>query len=366
MRSLRRSDEAVAARRLPRAAVCALLWLAVPLAHLALLGAVAAGPGAAALSPPARTAVSLRLLPSRPPQPLPPPAAAVLRTTAARLAAPRPAPRTAHLPLAPAAVAAPQTTSEVMPDLTPSAAPSTPAEVSASPAGEPIPVYATRLPEPARLHYRLQRGEHIGSGTLHWQVDDVGYELRLDSNWPGQPAQAAASRGLIDADGVAPLRHTELRRAREVRAVNFQRDAGRISFSGPQAMYALRAGAQDRLSWMIQLPAIVQADAALLRPGAVVTLFVAGTRGDAEAWRFEVLGREVLQLPDGETADALQLRREPTRPYDTRVEVWLDPARGHLPVRARFTTLPGGTPLELTLLAAEAAAHLETARAAPR
>jgi len=78
---------------------------------------------------------------------------------------------------------------------------------------------------------------------------------------------------------VAPLRHAELRRAREQRAVNFQREAATITFSGPQVAYALPPGAQDRLSWMIQLPAILEADAALTRAGAVVTLFVAGTRG---------------------------------------------------------------------------------------
>jgi hypothetical protein len=80
-----------------------------------------------------------------------------------------------------------------------------------------------------------------------------------------------------------------------------------------------------------------------------VTLFVVGTRGDAEPWRFEVLGNEPLRLPAGEVPQALRLKREPTRPYDTRVEVWLDPARQHLPVRVVFTTLPGGQPLEMAL-----------------
>jgi hypothetical protein len=114
---------------------------------------------------------------------------------------------------------------------------------------------------------------------------------------------------------------------------------------------------------MIQLPAIVEADAALARAGAVVTLFVAGTRGDAEAWRFEVQGPAALELPAGAVPNALQLQREPTRPYDTRVEVWLDPQRQHLPVRAVFTTLPGGQPLQLELAPP---AGLENAAVAPR
>jgi len=227
-----------------------------------------------------------------------------------------------------------------------------------------MPVYATRLPDPAQLHYRLQRGDKIGASRLQWQRSDGGYELRLEVNWPGQPAQGSASRGMIDADGVAPLRHAELRRAREQRAVNFQRDAALITFSGPQQAYALPPGAQDRLSWMIQLPAIVEADSALARVGAVVSLFVAGTRGDAEAWLFEVLGSVPLELPAGPVPQALHLRREPTRPYDTRIEVWLDPARQYLPVRAVFTTLPGGQPLQMDLVGQDSG--LEIGVAGPR
>jgi hypothetical protein len=55
--------------------------------------------------------------------------------------------------------------------------------------------------------------------------------LRLDVELPGEPLQGSASRGLIDAEGVAPLRHAELRRARELRAVNFQLETANITFS---------------------------------------------------------------------------------------------------------------------------------------
>jgi hypothetical protein len=51
-------------------------------------------------------------------------------------------------------------------------------------------------------------------------------------------------------------------------------------------------------------------------------------------------------------ADVLHLLREAQRPYDTRVEVWLDPAQQHLPVRAVLSTVPGGQPLEFRLLEA--------------
>jgi hypothetical protein len=139
------------------------------------------------------------------------------------------------------------------------------AERAAAAGGAGLPVYATRLPDAVQLHYRLQRGTAVGAASLHWQRGDAGYEMRMDVAWPGQPAQGSASRGQIDADGVAPLRHAELRRARELRAVNFQRETASNTFSGPRGAYALPPGAQDRLSWMIQLPAILEADPALAR-----------------------------------------------------------------------------------------------------
>jgi hypothetical protein len=71
---------------------------------------------------------------------------------------------------------------------------------------------------------------------------------------------------------------------------------------------------------------------------------VVGVRGAASLWRFEVRGGQRVATPSGE-ADTLWLVREPAHPYDVRIEVWLDPARGHWPVRVRQTQVPGGEPL---------------------
>jgi len=343
-------------RSTARGGAVALLGLAVLALHLLLLHGVwplPAPPGAsgtvalqvrriAAASPPVAEVPAV----PEPAPAAPPPVAAAVRPQVP-VKAPPPSP----------AVQAP------VPMPAPAPAPSGEAP---APSGEaPWPVYATRLPEAAELHYRVQRGDRVGSAQLQWQPGDAGYRLRLDTRWPGQAPRGLASHGRVDAEGVAPVRHAELQRAREVRAVNFQREAGRITFSGPQLAYELQPGAQDRLSWLIQLPAILQADATLARQGTTVRIFVVGTRGDAEPWRFEVQAHEALELPAGAVARALYLRREPTRPYDTRVEVWLDPAREHLPVRARFTTVPGGVPLQMDLASA-AAEDLEIGAPAPR
>ncbi len=347
-------------QRLPRVAAWALLALAVLLSHGLLLRALLdqAAPQPAA----APRLIALALAPTPTPTPTPTPVAADAPAPAPPAIGPTatpPSPPRSPSPLRPPRAAHPAPAPSTL------AAGAAAAPVDAADIGTAAtPVYPTRLPDAASLHYRLQRGQAVGSARLQWQRDADGYVLRLDTAWPGQPAAGSASRGVIDADGVAPLRHAELRRAREVRAANFQREIGRITFSGPQRAYALPPGAQDRLSWLMQLPGIVAADPALRRAGASVTLFVVGTRGDAEAWRFEVLGAEGLALPAGTIADALRLKREPTRPYDSRVEVWLDPARQHLPVRALFTTLPGGEPLQMELAAAEP--ELEISAAGPK
>lgn len=224
----------------------------------------------------------------------------------------------------------------------PSAAAETPA------AGQPVPVYATRLAPAATLQYAMQRDAPTRrdlQAELRWRPDGERYTLSL-----GYAAIGRASVGALDLHGLAPERHVETRRGRELRAVNFQRDTGRITFSGPALEHPLLPGVQDRLSWMLQLAAVLAANPALAEPGSEVLLQVVGVRGDAAVWRFVVQGRETLDLPAGTVANALHLHREPQRSYDTRVDVWLDPARHHLPVRVRLQTRAEGEGTDFTLL----------------
>lgn len=213
------------------------------------------------------------------------------------------------------------------------------------PGGVVPPVYATRLPPAVTLRYALQRGSAQGQAELRWQPGEDRYALHLRTQLTGAPAVVWASEGGLDADGIAPERYAESRRGREQRAANFQRpvDApGRITFSGPQVEYPLLGGAQDRLSWLVQLAGVMAADPALASPGREVAIFVAGTRGDGDVWIFTVVGAEDIDLPAGPVTGALHLRREPRRPYDTLAEAWLDPARHHLPVRVRLRVRPTG------------------------
>ena len=217
---------------------------------------------------------------------------------------------------------------------------------------ESVPTYATRWPTAQLLRYEWRRGQAMGVAELDWQPGPEHYRLQLRGRAPGVPPLAWVSQGGFDANGLAPLRYTESRRGREVRAANFQRDKGRISFSGPPVEHPLMPGVQDRLSWMLQLAAVLEASPQLGTSDAAISMWVVGTRGDAEVWSFTVQGQPLLTLPAGETVRTLHLLREPRHAYDTQAQVWLDPARQHLPVRLQLRLRAGGDGMEMLLLSA--------------
>ena len=249
------------------------------------------------------------------------------------------------------------------------AAASSEGEPQPLPGGPPPLTYATRLPPPAVLQYTVQReGPGLGSGPaaavvaaaarqglqaqLIWrpEPDTATYTLSL-----GLGAVGTASVGGLDLHGLAPERHVETRRGRELRAANFQRQpaaegGGRITFSGPRIEHPLWPGVQDRLSWMLQLPAVLAAEPGLGQPGREVLLLVVGVRGEAAPWVFRVVGSGPLALPAGVVAEALHLQRTPRHAHDTQVDVWLDPARHHLPVRWRLQHRADGPATEFSLL----------------
>ena len=235
------------------------------------------------------------------------------------------------------------------------AAPSAPepewlqAEPSPDPGGQNVPIYETRLPPAQTLVFDLRRGQASGRAELDWLPSGATYQLTLQGHAVGTPPLSWTSLGGLDPTGLAPLRFTESRRGRELRAVNFQRDAGRVTFSGPPIEYPLVPGGQDRLSWMVQLAAVMAANPGLAQAQSQVSIWVVGTRGDADVWTFTVQDRAALDLPLGRVENTIHLVREPRRPYDTQVQVWLDPARHHLPVQAFLMVRATGVGTEFRL-----------------
>ena len=232
--------------------------------------------------------------------------------------------------------------------LLPVAQPTEPRAAPAADGDPPPPVYATRVPPPFRLTYALRRGALSGQAELTLQRAGSGYELELKGTALGLEVLGLRSQGSLGPHGLMPERFVDRRRGRDRLAANFDHGAGRITYSGSAASQPLRLGAQDRLSWMVQLAAILEAAPAPHGAGSRIAVSVSGARADVDTWTFIVQDRQRLSLPGGAVVEALRLTREPRRPYDTQVEVWMDPAQHHLPVRARLTVLPGGETLELS------------------
>ncbi len=277
--------------RLPRAAALALV--ASVIAHAALLSGEREREDG---RPQKARAVSVALLPPPAvPVALPEPAPPTLPTARSR------AGRSSTQPPAPAMEA-------------PTAAPDAP---------------LLRLAGPASWRYRLRQGGQDGEAQLDWQPQDDGrYSLRLTRRVGERTLPAWESLGHAGGTGLAPERFALQRGGQDRQAINFDAEGRRVRFSASPALLDLPDGVQDRLSWWLQLAALVQATPAPA-PDGRWRLWVAGLRGELREWTFEV----VAAAP--EDAELLHLRRRPLGERDPGVELWLDPKRGYWPVRLR-------------------------------
>lgn len=193
----------------------------------------------------------------------------------------------------------------------------------------PVPTTDTplRLAGPGSWQYRLRQAGQDGEAQLDWRPEGDGrYSLRLTRRIGERTLPAWESLGHLGQGGLAPERFALQRGGQDRQAINFDADERLVSFSASPARLELPEGAQDRLSWWLQLSALVQANPA---PGGRWRVWVAGLRGELREWVFEA----VDAAPDD--AGTLHLRRVRLGERDPGVELWLDPARGYWPVRLR-------------------------------
>ncbi len=226
-----------------------------------------------------------------------------------------------------------------------------PALVASASASSDVPhrELAFKFPPSGRFDYvaTLQRGvqPQSGSGSLEWTSDGRAYEMRLSSSAFFVTLLSQTSVGQLGADGLLPERFADKRVNRSEKATHFARDtttgAGRITFSGNQSAIPLQRGAQDRLSVLVQLAGLAAADPAMFAASGKVAIQVASTEG-TDIWQWVIEGEESLQLPAG-TTRALLVVRNPRQEYDARLELWLAPALGYLPVRIKQTEANGNT-----------------------
>lgn len=296
--------------------------------------------------------------------------AAAIQGKPARRTAPKPIPQpaTAPAPSGPADIsstmaAADTTDADVNPAVAPTAEPSaSPASAPASaptPAMEPplalaepapvieagpvLPVQevafrADGLPGSVKLVYRVDANKFPFTlrSELTWQQDGSSYQAHLSIHAFGQ-SRVQTSRGTIDQLGLAPERFSD--KYRSELAAHFNRAQGLVSFSANTPGVPLQAGAQDRLSVLAQLAALVASAPQSFSPGTTLQVQTIGPRS-ADLWLFTFGNMETLELPGG-TQQGLKLVRQPRQTYDQKLEVWLAPGLAYLPARVRITEANG-------------------------
>lgn len=210
-----------------------------------------------------------------------------------------------------------------------------PGEQPAPPAAE-LPVIAPEAPllhlaGPAAWRYRLRQGGQDGEAVLDWRPEGDGhYSLRLTRSIGERALPAFESVGQMGRLGLAPERFALQRDDQDRRAVSFDTESRRVSYSASPARLELPEGTQDRLSWWLQLAALVQATHTQGgAPGGRWRVWVTGLRGELREWVFDAVD------PEPGDAGLLHLRRQPLGPHDPGVELWLDPERSCWPVRLR-------------------------------
>jgi hypothetical protein len=197
---------------------------------------------------------------------------------------------------------------------------------------------AVRLPGSALVKYKVEANKfpYNANGELLWQTEGQQYKARLSFSAFGQ-TRMQTSQGQITPEGLAPARFADKYRS-EV-AAHFNREQGKVTFSANTPDVPLLAGAQDRLSVILQLAALIAANPAQFAPATTVTIQVVSAR-DADTWLFTVGEEETLSLAGGEQR-ALKLVRNPRQPYDQKVELWLGTRLDYLPVRLKITEANG-------------------------
>ena len=202
------------------------------------------------------------------------------------------------------------------------------------------PGVPAQLPAPARLRYDATgaaRGlRYQADAELLFRHDASHYEARLELR-SALGTRVQTSAGRIGPTGLMPRRFSSKWRSEQ--AAHFNPDQGRISFSANTPDAPLLAGAQDRLSVLVQLGAQLAAAPTPYPEGSRFETQTVGPR-DAEIWTFTLDSTETLALPAGHF-QTVKLSRAPRREYDPRVEAWLAPSLGYLPVRIRITQANG-------------------------
>jgi hypothetical protein len=316
--------------------------------HLLVLELAARHHGAPPAAPPVGAALRLRLVQAGPRPAVTPVDAAQLPRAAAHAARrskdtgkPARAPEAAHEAAHDGATASTQ----------PPSATVAVAATAPEPAGAPLVQmpgrYRVRMPDPVRLSYALTRQASAsapatgGSATIDWRSDGDHYSLAVDG-----VLGRLSSEGRSGDAGIVPQRAIDERDGVQ-RVTEFGVDGGRIVFHATGASVPDAIGAQDRASVLMQLAGIGLGEHEQIagQRDDDLQIVVAGADGAGIA-RYRVMGQEQVETALG-AVQAWRLAQVTPAGQD-RLDLWLAPERGWLPVQLRLTR-PDGSVATQTL-----------------
>jgi hypothetical protein len=309
-------------------------------------------PRIAALEEPAAAFYSATLearVAAAPPTPVPV-AAATPRPRPPRRAARKPAPApTPEIPSAAligdeeAVPGAPAQEGELTPLNTVAEAPPEPApEVVALaqpatpvPALEPPKFPVEALPPRISVSYKITSAFADGHAVYEWAREGDSYRITGEAEAEGfftlflEGRLRQESHGTVTAAGLKPERFTESRPNHPREGLEFDWDAGKITFDrgGNRDTRPLAVNTVDWLSMIFQLAHVPPAGESL-----EMQVF---TQRKMYRFRLQVLGIEEIEVPMG-TLRALHLRHDDPADDKEAIDVWLGVDHHYLPLKLRF------------------------------
>ncbi|MFM2112673.1 MAG: hypothetical protein RLZZ271_1333, partial [Pseudomonadota bacterium] len=204
----------------------------------------------------------------------------------------------------------------------------------------PVQTATARIPASGTLRFEVTATKNgianSASGELRFENTGTEYSAVLETaNWFGK--RVDSSRGSIGQHGLVPQRYGQ-KTSRE-KAAHFVWAEDKLIYSSNRPSTPLAKGAQDRLSVIIQLAAMMASDPAAWPAGKTVSMLVAST-DYAEPWTFKVAGPDNVNA-SGQVIAAIKVERVHAEPYAQKVELWFAPALDYLPARIRLTSSNG-------------------------
>jgi Protein of unknown function (DUF3108) len=197
-----------------------------------------------------------------------------------------------------------------------------------------------QLPAAGTLRYQvtgLAKGfNYQAVGILRWQHGAGRYEASFAVSAFLVGSREQRSQGRVDDQGLHPELFSD--RSRRERSAQLDPVTGRIRYTHGGER-PLQHGTQDRLSVALQLGSLLNARPQAYPTGSTIRLPVTDT-AQVEYWEFAVGSEETLSTVSGDLP-VIRLTRQPRRPGDRKVEMWLAPEMSYLPARLRVSEANG-------------------------